>query len=177
MQSRIIYCGTMFLLNWVMLAEVKEAVPQFKDYPVQQIYRGRPALPVLSNKGQRLFRTRIRQGAKMPVEFAGYYTVPNWGCGTSCDSFVIVDSRSGKVYDPPFSVVGGLSSSWLEQHVDQSPERVEFHPNSRLLKINGCPEDRNCGFYDYVMKDGKGLELIRKELLPKEFQREPEVNQ
>lgn len=40
----------------------------------------------------------------------------------------------------------------------------------RLMKINGCPKDENCGFYDYEMVDGKGLKLIRKELLPKEFQ-------
>ena len=27
----------------------------------------------------------------------------------------------------------------------------------------------DCGFYDYAMVDGKGLSLIRKELLPKQF--------
>ena len=47
---------------------------------------------------------------------------------------------------------------------------MEFHPNSRLLKINSCPNGSNCGFYDYVMIDGSGLKLVRKELLPKEFQ-------
>ena len=47
---------------------------------------------------------------------------------------------------------------------------MEFHPNSRLLKINACPNETNCGLYDYVMVEGKGLKLIRKELLPQEFQ-------
>jgi hypothetical protein len=47
-----------------------------------------------------------------------------------------------------------------------------YRPSSRLLKINGCPNERNCGFYDYEMVDGKGLRLIQKRLLPKEFQEE-----
>jgi hypothetical protein len=37
-----------------------------------------------------------------------------------------------------------------------------------LLKINACPNEENCGLYDYEMIDGKGLKLIRKELLTKE---------
>ena len=47
---------------------------------------------------------------------------------------------------------------------------MEFHPNSRLLKINACPNEQNCGLYDYVMVERKGLKLLRKELLPDEFQ-------
>ena len=49
-------------------------------------------------------------------------------------------------------------------------ERMEFHPNSRLLKVNACPNEANCGLYDYVMVEGRGLKLVRKELLPEEFQ-------
>jgi hypothetical protein len=49
---------------------------------------------------------------------------------------------------------------------------MEFHPNSRLMKIDGCPGEENCGFYDYEMVDGKGLKLLRKELLPKQYQPE-----
>jgi len=43
---------------------------------------------------------------------------------------------------------------------------MEFYPNSRLLKINGCPNEENCGFYDYEMVNEKGLKLLRVELLP-----------
>ena len=150
-----------------MLSQVEESRPRFSDYPAQPIYHGKPALPVLK-KNQRMFRTMIRLGAKSPVEFAGHYTVPVWGCGAGCNQFAVVDSISGRVYDVPF-VVSEFPFTWEAARGDQIPERMEFHANSRLLKINGCPNERDCGFYDYLMAEN-GLKLLRKELLPKEFQ-------
>lgn len=144
--------------------------PRFGDYAVSQIYQGTPATPTLSTRMQRLFRTMIRNGAKHSVEFAGHYTVPLWGCGAGCTSFAIADSTSGHVYDAPFEVVTELPGAWEEKQNGNLPERIEFHPDSRLMKINGCPNERNCGFYDYLMVDGEGLKLLQKKLLPKEFQ-------
>jgi hypothetical protein len=113
-----------------------------------------------------MYRTAIREGAKSKVEFAGHYTVPRWGCGSGCSMFVIVDSITGKVYDG-FSVAD-LPPAWTQKHEDQ--EQMEFRANSRLLKVNGCINEQNCGFYGYEMIEGKGLKLVRKELLPKEVQ-------
>jgi hypothetical protein len=142
--------------------------PAFSDYPVSEVYQGPPAQPIL-NAEQRRFRTRIRSGAKSAVEFAGHYTVPRWGCGAGCTYFVIVDSISGRVYEGSFGVEE-LPGSWEEKHIDNLPSRMDFQPDSRLMKVNGCPNERDCGFYDYIMVEGEGLKLIRKRLLPKEFQ-------
>jgi hypothetical protein len=100
------------------------------------------------------------------VEFAGHYTIPRWGCGTDCNGFVVVDSKTGKIYEG-FGV-HGLPFTWIEEHGDDAIERMEFRPNSRLLKINACPNEKDCGLYDYEMIDGKGLKLLRVELLPEE---------
>jgi hypothetical protein len=135
---------------------------------VKNIYGGAPALPVL-DKDRRRFRTMIRRGAKLPVEFAGHYTVPRWGCGTGCTEFAIVDSISGRAYSAPFAVEE-LPGAWEEKHIGNFPGRMEYRPDSILMKVNGCPSERDCGFYDYLMVEGEGLKLIRKELLPKEFQ-------
>lgn len=143
------------------------ARPDFKAFPVDRVYKGTPAPPKLS-KEQLTFRSMIRTGAKSPVEFAGHYTVPRWGCGAGCSDFVVVDSITGKVYDG-FTVTE-LPMSWLEKH--KETQRMEFHPQSRLIKFNGCPGEKDCGFYDYEMTEGTGLKLIRKELLPKEYQPE-----
>jgi len=140
--------------------------PRFRDYRVRRIYRGKPARPVITGEF-RMFRTRIREGAKSDVEFAGHYTIPRWGCGTECNAFLIVDSISGKVYDG-FGVAG-LPFDWVrERGGDDAIPRMEFYANSRLLKINACPNEENCGLYDYEMVDGQGLKLVRVELLPKD---------
>jgi len=140
--------------------------PAFRDYRVRNIYHGEPATPIMMAE-QRGFRTRIRLGAKSGVEFAGNYTIPRWGCGTSCNAFMIVDSKSGKVYDG-FGV-NNLPFEWVEERGgDDAFPRMEFYPNSRLLKINACPNEKDCGLYDYEMIDGKGLKLIRVQPLDKE---------
>lgn len=116
-----------------------------------------------------MFRTRIRAGAKEPISFAGHYTVPTWGCGSGCLAFVIVDAITGKVF-------GGIGSVELitpkseDDDLGGLRERVEYHPTSRLLKVNGCINESYCGVFDYEMIEGKGLKLIHKELLPKEYQ-------
>jgi hypothetical protein len=141
--------------------------PRFRDYPVKNIYLGKPAAPIIT-KEFRTFRTMIRRGASSNVEFAGHYTIPRWGCGTDCNGFVVVDSKTGKIYDG-FGV-DGLPFTLVVEHGGDAIERMEFHLNSRLLKINACPNEKDCGLYDYEMIEGKGLKLLRVELLPEEFQ-------
>jgi hypothetical protein len=71
----------------------------------------------------------------------------------------------------PFAVVN-LPWIWFQSHDFDAYKKMDFYPNSRLLRFDGCPNERDCGFYDYLMIDGKGLKLIRKELLPKQYQPE-----
>ena len=173
MHMRLAIMLTALLLAAITAAQEPKPHPSFDDFPAKKIWKGKPAAPKLVNKDQRMFRTRIRLGAKAPVKFAGHYTVPGWGCGTSCIGFVIVDSITGKIYDG--LGVEYLPGAWLEGHAGDSYKPIdlmEFHPSSRLLKIDGCLDEQECGFYDYEMVDGRGLKLIRKELLPKHYQPE-----
>jgi hypothetical protein len=157
--------GLLVIFGTLGSSQDKSVRPHFRDFRVKALYAGTPAPPKL-NKTWRTFRTVIREGAKSRVEFGGHYTVPRWGCGAGCSAFVIVDSITGRVYDG--FTVADHPLSWMEKHEELA--RMEFHPESRLIKFNGCPGEQNCGFYDYVMQDGKGLRLVRKELLPNEYQ-------
>jgi hypothetical protein len=157
------------VLTFSIGAQVAAPRPSFSTFLVTEIFYGKPAAPKLVAKGERMFRTRIRIGADNPVEFAGHYTLPKWGCGAGCNAFVIVDSMTGRIYDVPFSLVD-LPNAWVEKHADEAHDRMAFRPDSSLMKIDACPNEMDCGLYDYVMVDGKGLELVRKELLPAEFQ-------
>jgi hypothetical protein len=155
------------LIPIALLGQSIPSRPGFEDYAVKRIFNGTPARPILTND-QRSFRTRIRDGAKSPVEFACHYTLPRFGCGAGCSAFFIVDSITGKVYDG-FGIAD-LPGQWVEKQAGDPPLRIQFTPSSRLLKVNGCPNEHDCGYYDYVMIAGKGLKLVDKWLLPQEFQ-------
>src|SRR6266436_5502287 len=160
------------ILIWIFLAQnstSEKKDPKFTDYPVEEIYRGNPVPPNIITAKSRRYRTMIRDGASGKVQFSGHYTIAEWGCGTDCMEFAIVDSISGMVYDEFW--ISGFPADWWNDHPsDQDADRLKFVPDSRLLKIKGCPNDHDCGFYDYEMVDGQGLRTVRKRLLPKRYQ-------
>jgi len=87
-------------------------------------YKGKPAPPKLTTRSQREFRTLLRQGAQKGPNFAGHYTVVEWGCGSNCVVFAIVDAANGKVYDrdmPPIN--------------DQYPCGLLYRLESRLFVV------------------------------------------
>lgn len=72
----------------------------FRRYPVKEIYSGTPAPVVVDTDPQtRQFRTRLTEGAKHGPDFAGIYTVIEWGCGTNCQQIAVVNAHTGRVSD------------------------------------------------------------------------------
>ncbi|MBI2816195.1 MAG: hypothetical protein HYX72_04580 [Acidobacteria bacterium] len=118
----------------------EESYP-FEKYPVASIFREKSAVPVLDSRKARLYRTTIREAAKSGPDFAGYYTIAMWGCGSECTHFVVIDARTGKIYFPPddvsFSLAGPiyhLSSTLLVTEKGADPGGpLEAH----LLNWNG----------------------------------------
>ena len=91
MHMRLAIISTALLLAATAGAQEPKSRPSFDNFPVKKIWKGKPAAPKLVPEDEQMFRTRIRYGAKFPVEFAGHYTVPRWGCGAGCSALVIVD--------------------------------------------------------------------------------------
>lgn len=52
-----------------------------------------------SNPMARQFRTAIREGYKNGINFGGHYCLIEWGCGSPCHDCVLVDVKTGIVYD------------------------------------------------------------------------------
>ena len=93
-------------------------VPRFEDYPIDSVYSGKPAEPILVTPEERRFRTVIRRGvtkgwgvedgvtrkeiAGPGPNFAGHYAIVQWGCGSPCLLAAIVDLVNGRVLPPPF---------------------------------------------------------------------------
>ncbi len=141
------------------------ALPRFEDYPVKEIFKGTPAAPKLVRPADKQFRTKIREGAAKGPNFAGHFTIAEWGCGSGCLSLAVVDAKDGSVGEAPFThFAWGAPVMKYEGKYDSSREGFEplgYKLNSRLLTVRGCPEEENCGSYFYEWT-GSQFKLSRK---------------
>jgi hypothetical protein len=138
---------------------------KFQDYPVTDVFKGKPASPILATEGQRLFRTMIREGAAKGPNFAGHYAIAEWGCGSSCMSIAVVDAASGNVYDPPFHSLVMFSTAHPRDY--QGPV---YRLKSRLLIADGCldEDETKCGTYYYEWKSNQ-FKLLRFDPQPQAY--------
>jgi len=119
--------ATLLLLLLLAVIHLFGQNPQsypFPQYPTPAPYKGKPAPPKLTTRSQREFRTVLRQGAQKGPNFAGHYTVVEWGCGSNCVVFAVVDAANGKVYDgdmPPIN--------------DRYPCGLSYRLESRLFVV------------------------------------------
>ena len=107
---------------YTLIGQKKIAEHSFEEYSVP-VYRGSIAKPNFRSKpGSIRLRTRVREGMKEGVNFAGHYAIVGAGCGTGCSFAYLVDVKSGRIFDFP---LGGEENYSLE---------TDYRPNSRLLK-------------------------------------------
>jgi hypothetical protein len=117
--------------------------PRFADYPVGQLYSGKPVTPKIPDTWHN-FRTRIQKAASLPPNFAGHYRIVQWDNGLDTRVFVLLDLSSGVIYDPPFE------SLWLDAYSTEGwyGKGLAFRADSRLLVAEGCPTE-HCGTFSY----------------------------
>jgi len=137
---------------------LSQPIPKFSQYPAS-VQRPRvTAINFKTNPDARPFRTRLSEGLRNGVNFAGHYALVGWGCGTGCISGAIVDTRTGKVYWPEqFNAFGVL---YTDGNYAYPP--VEYKKNSRLLVIHGIPGEKDddapakpSGSYYYEWKNNR----------------------
>ena len=131
-------------------ARLSMTVPSFDDYrvPPGAIFKGVPASPQFKTPGQRMFRTVIGEAVKKGPNFAGHYTIADWGCGTACESIAIIDAESGTVFDGPFGKLP-KAAFYYGPNVDEDKTDLDYHLDSRLFVARGCPNFTACGAYYY----------------------------
>lgn len=146
-------------------------LPSFQDYCVSEKFVGMPAPVNLSShpKAPR-FRTRLRDGARKEPNFAGHYTVVEWGCGSGCLSLALVDAISGQVVFPdkisPVFFPGLPEGLKLMDQYD-----VLYRTESSLLIVHGVPATRKkVGSYYYNF-NGSRFELVAAFEWESEFNR------
>jgi hypothetical protein len=100
--------------------------------------------------------------------FAGYYRVVVWGCGTSCAEFAVVSLRTGNVI-----VADGIKNvSGVHFAADEFLPSAEtkdagfrFRRDSRLLVLIGAmnEDESNEGVFYYALLSDR-LQLVHKTL-------------
>jgi hypothetical protein len=104
---------------------------KFNDYPSTKIYSDkRRAIDYNSDKIAKRFKTVITDGYNASeINFAGFYSLIWWGCGTSCQQSAIVDWRDGKVYK---GVTASLGYSFVKESrmiITNPPDSLGFYPD------------------------------------------------
>ena len=172
---------TMVIVNVVCAQHQNGRLPKFEDYPVAEVFTGKPAEPIIKTSLERMYRTRIREGVtkgwgvfrdgkEQPgPNFAGHYFVIQWGCGTSCLMMVVVDALTGEIHYLPQSIgESGNQRIGLPMY-GSSPAEVEFRETSRLFKLSSCPDQfarthSPCYSFYYLWQDNHWRLLQRQRL-------------
>jgi hypothetical protein len=147
-------------------APAQEAQPawaiRFEECLVADVFKGKPAAPVFSSSKLKNYRAVISEQARKGPNFAGHYTVAEWGCGSGCVSMAIVSAADGRVWGGP---VATLSLPLPADAHGRNYHGLVYQKQSRLLIVDGCPdeESRRCGTYYYEFKDGLST-LLRMDL-------------
>lgn len=149
----------LFALPLVAQADPGGTPPRFEDFPEKSRFVGRPAAPILDTPFARKFRTVLRRGASQGPNFAGHFTVVEWGCGGGCRQLAIVDAKSGKVIPMPFAtMVLPATAEPVPDETGDSPHE-EYRLDSRLLVLVGCRDEdpARCGTH-YFLMEGMALQ-------------------
>lgn len=154
MRYMLLFLLTIFCFNRVQAKQ--DVVPKAVDYPIA-VYKGPTAKLDLSDPAARMFRTRLGDALKQPVEFAGEYVVGFWGCGAMCRSYSFVSKKTGQLLSVGF---GG----------EENQEDVVFvKPNSRLLVTEEEVHDEDfkvtavkVRFYEFKNKQFKLIKTLTK---------------
>jgi hypothetical protein len=73
--------------------------PSFEDFAVQVGKIRDSRLDLKSHLIGTTFRTVLRRGVRENgINFAGWYCLVEWGCGSNCRLFAVVDLRNGRIY-------------------------------------------------------------------------------
>jgi hypothetical protein len=77
--------------------------PKFEDFPSVQIAPIAHIQLTLELPGERMYRTRLKEAAEKPPNFAGALRSVIWGCGSNCASGAFIDLKTGAVYPQPLT--------------------------------------------------------------------------
>ncbi|WP_341530933.1 hypothetical protein WKK05_17650 [Nostoc sp. UHCC 0302] len=112
--------------------------PQFNDYPVNSVFRGKPATLLANNQEVQNYEPQLQKIVKKGTNFAGHYAIVdhlNRAMG-GVDTAAIADLKTGKVYLP--TQLYGYRDQRGAGYTPPRPDGgLHYRANSKLLIIVG----------------------------------------
>lgn len=122
-------------------------------FRVSEVYRGKLQLPDFRKRDRAFnsFRTRIRDGMKSGPNFAGRYSVIQFGCGTGCSMVIVGDNKTGRPKDFP---LGGEANMYLT---------LRFNVNSRLMTAQWADFNADRCYVEFLDFDGNAWKQLARQ--------------
>lgn len=139
------------------------AAPQYGDYG-EPVFKGRAAALKLTTPQAKNYRTRLREGARRALNFAGHYKLHTWSCGTGCLQTAFIDAKTGEVFFP--EELNGFILCFFDTESHDLEDSLQFQKGSRLIVMSGYPysergkDEPKKGLYYYEWT-GTELKLIK----------------
>jgi hypothetical protein len=144
----------------ITAGDLKEkSSPEFDQFPAQkEATNNWVSANIAGNPQARKFRTALKQGTADGPNFAGFFSIVGWGCGSSCVSFAIVNRKSGHVIFP--DRINSVSGVHLQAD-DFLPSAktqfwgLRFRLESRMLVLVGAinEDEKNEGAFYYIIEN------------------------
>ena len=154
-------CVLAFVLSFVVSGASSVSasdLPSFSDYPATKAWNGNAARLLQNSRFAKNYRTRLRDIAGGPANFAGHYAVGSWGCGTGgCFDGGVVDLNTGQATPFPQTTI---QSSDIPIPADAG---VHYRPDSDLMVFVGIANEDGPSSANFYRFDGREFRLIHSE--------------
>jgi len=115
---------------------------QFTDYS-KDVYQGELKAPIIPRESYlNDYREDIIEKCKAGVNFAGYYTIVSFGCGTACQQNLIINRKTGKIDGEFVTSMGSEfkknSSLLIRNHgaIDTKTSLIELYERLEVNHLN-----------------------------------------
>jgi hypothetical protein len=168
LKIKILFAALCVCLSTLTATAQDGAAPAFKDYAAP-VFKGRAATLKLTTPQARGYRTRLREGARRALNFAGHYKLHTWSCGTGCLQTAFIDAKTGEVYFPA-ELNGFIVCFYDPKPVDDLEEALKFQRGSRLIVMSGYPTSergkdepkKGLYYYEWTGTELKLLKFVEK---------------
>lgn len=156
-KTEIVRIATMLAVGLISIPTSMQAqnqIPVFGNYPVVEKLQNKNE-PIVLSKKDRIYSTRLKEAAKQKPNFAGHYILTTWGCGMECLMGAIIDAKTGRIYQLPFTIC-----CWGDE-ISNDFKPIKFRLDSKLIVFSGARDEKDgdIGKHFYIFENNRFIQI------------------